>query len=290
MAKRFPQCFLSGSFRSEDEDVFRWFRKLLEAMDFNVVDAHKPEPRPPEDKVRSLIQASDVVVALLTHQEKIENQQLWTAPEWVLNEIGMAFAENKPVALFLEEGTRIGGLIDRIADYVTFDRRKLGDASPLVVRYLYSIRSTLAGVPATGVEITVARALLNELGDRAHRLQDVEDTLEPFPPLDLSHLLAKVSGRLFALPDGAQRAVGEAYRALHDLNQTLQEVWGPLGKKRKPPEGEISQKKERAGEALGKALVELLPIAYPGALEQIGEVIRLQSESKESETEDDVKE
>ena len=90
MERRFPTCFLSCSFDSNDALVVSWFEQVLSALEFDPKKADTPYPRPPPEKIAEMIQSADGYVAILTRRTKVDGAEEWVAPEWVHNEIGMA--------------------------------------------------------------------------------------------------------------------------------------------------------------------------------------------------------
>lgn len=142
---RFPKAFLSCSLSEQDRSVATWFADVLQALEFEVLAGDMPEPRGPAEKVLDMIRGSDVVVAILMRRDKIEGKDAWRPPEWVENEMGMAYEAAKPVAIFVEEGVDVAGLGPLISQYERCDRRNLAESVPRIVRYLVTLRHSFLG-------------------------------------------------------------------------------------------------------------------------------------------------
>ena len=114
--------------------MISWFERMLLALDFDPQKADIPQPRPPPEKIAEMITAADCFVAILTRRTKVENADSWVGPEWVQNEIGMAYQAGKHMAVFVEEGIDQKGIAAWATDYVSFARSDLGASAPNVVR------------------------------------------------------------------------------------------------------------------------------------------------------------
>lgn len=241
-APRFPRCFVSCSLRPEDRPVFDWFRAVLEGMEFEVVHGEVPEPRPPSEKIRDLIRAADIVVAILTQRDKVEGESRWKPPGWVQQEIGMAFEAGKPFAVFVERDVEISGLESAATDYARFDRSDLGEAAPRVVRYLMSVRNQFVG-RAMGPEVrAVSKAIQNELARMFSELM-APATFADWT-WNLAMLSARTSGRIYLLPEELTAKIDEAYNAFDGLRDALRNE-----KDRKSPSDLLVNPEARQGSA-----------------------------------------
>jgi hypothetical protein len=131
------RIFLSASTHEEDMHIVAWFRGLLQEYDLIPIFAIEVrQPRPPHDKIKELIRVSNGFVGLLTRREKIQGKDSWKGPDWVQNEVGMAFDADKPIIMFIENGVDDKGITKRITDCVLFDRKNL-------TRYENAVRQAL---------------------------------------------------------------------------------------------------------------------------------------------------
>ena len=96
-----------GSAGSEQQDarVISWFFEILRKHDVEPIFAtNLPEPRPPLEKIKDLIQKSGLFIAVLTKRDKIEGKNLWKGPDWVQNEIGFAIGKKEALLSFCRRG------------------------------------------------------------------------------------------------------------------------------------------------------------------------------------------
>jgi hypothetical protein len=286
LGPRFPRCFLSCSFDEADTIVATWFTELLYAMDFEVLTGRMPQARPPAEKVRDLIRESDVVVSVLTRRDKIEGREAWRPPDWLHNEIGIAYDSNKPTAVFVEDGVEVSGLTPLITQYERWKRDSLGEAAPRIVRYLTSVRNTIASqLPLTN-EVAVVRALIYELFLRSLEIAKADETLE-LNTWNLASAYALITGRLFSLPPDVISEVNEAYSAVDRLGKLVEKAKAPSsgwitirGKQPDEAKRQIEIQKVRdqlkiekvpAGEKVLKAIEALAKIGWPELLELVAD-------------------
>lgn len=120
-------AFLSASAEQADREVVEWFLNLLKEYNIQpIFAADRPEPRPPQEKIREFIRESDIFVAVVTKRDKIEGKNLWKGPVWVQTEIGMAYTLQKPIAIFVEKSVQLEpSIAPFITDCISFDRRNL---------------------------------------------------------------------------------------------------------------------------------------------------------------------
>jgi len=131
------RVFLSASAREEDKQVIQWFKDLFQLYNLVPIFATDiPQPRPPHNKIKSLIRDSNGFIGVLTKRQKIEGTNYWKGPDWVQNEVGIAFDANKPLMMFIEKGVDDTGITNRVTDYVVFDRKKLKESEANVRRAL----------------------------------------------------------------------------------------------------------------------------------------------------------
>jgi len=275
MERRFPSCFVSCSFGVEDADVVSWFERIHLALDFDPKKADVPQPRPPPEKIAAMIQTADCFVAIVTKRTKVEGSESWIGPEWVQNEIGMAYQAGKPMAIFVEEGVDAKGIGPWAADYVSFSRGDLGANAPNIVRYLVNLRRTVIGVRTGGPEeVPTARALANELANFASMIAIVEKPTSL--PWQMAYMTARFTGRFYMLPAPVQQKVAAAYSAIG----TFEELVTPSFSLRKaetfPPDQveQIKEMKDKIGDILGEAVLELLQFGYPEELGALVDAIK----------------
>ncbi len=269
--------------------MFEWFAQVLYALEFEVSRGDEPQARPPPEKVADLIRGCDAVVAVLTRRDKVEGRDAWRPPEWVQNEIGMAYQEGRPVAAFVEDGVDLEGLAPLVTQYERFDRADLGVAAPKVVRYLVGLRGSVSAQPPAQDVGAVAQALAFELGNRGAEIAVVDQTLE-LNTWNLSHLYARVTGKIYLLPPEVQNKVDAAYDAIREADglvreansiQTWSGIRGKLGPSEATRKQEIVAKlieaKPRILASIEGAVVALLEFVWPGLVDALREAAEKKS-------------
>lgn len=138
------KVFLSASADEKDEHVVDWFKSLLHEYDLIPVLAREiRQPEPPQNKIKSLIRDSHGFVGLLTRREKIQGKDSWKGPDWVQNEVGIAFDSDKPIMMFVEKGVDDKGITGRITDYILFDRNNLTEYEAEIRKALKNFRDSV---------------------------------------------------------------------------------------------------------------------------------------------------
>lgn len=264
MEPRFPACFVSCSFDPQDASVVSWFEKVLINLDFDTRKADTPQPRPPPEKIAEMIQNADCFVAIVTKRLKVEQADQWVGPDWVQNEIGMAYHAGKPMAIFVEKGVEFQGVGKWVGDYVWFERTDLGACAPNVVKYLLNLSRTVTRSQVGRAEdIPTARAVLNELANLA-TLVDQANKPTSFP-WHLAFLTGRLTGRFYMLPISIQNSVMAAYSALEEFEELAKPPFALRKPESFPPNQTetIAGSKTKVGSAVGTAIVELMQFAYP---------------------------
>lgn len=134
--------FVSASADTKDREVVQWFSNLIEELEMDPIFAIRhPEPRPPLEKIKSLIRKSHALVAILTRRSKIEGKNLWKAPEWIQNEIAFAESYEIPIAVFAEQGVDVKqGIVPWITEYIIFHRKNLPSYERKIRNYLKTLK------------------------------------------------------------------------------------------------------------------------------------------------------
>lgn len=220
---RFPKCFLSGSFAKEDQGIFDWFRKLAEAVDFEVITGEEPAPHVPAETIRARIESCNVLVAIYSKRDKIGGTEEWRPPPFVADEVAMAYSLGKPVAIFAELGVRVEGIGPQTTTYEPWSREDLGGSAPNVVRYLVNLRNEVSPPLELQGDVPTARALFMEVTNRYLQIEKVTETLE-IPSWSLAHVMAGLSGRLLTFPTSLISAVEEAYDSVKPVTDVLEQI------------------------------------------------------------------
>ena len=119
------QVFLSCSFDESDKNVVGFFHGICKGVDIQCVNVDKGFIVTPPDKARELICNSHALVAIVTKRNEKE-PGVFGFPEAVDEEISMAYAQNRPILLFVEKGVDTSaGFVRNFTTYQTFERDDL---------------------------------------------------------------------------------------------------------------------------------------------------------------------
>lgn len=122
------RAFISCSLRYEDKPFIDFIERILIAHfiePFGTVGKYSAHPENPAVSMRNNITLADMVVIVATHrylQHDLKTGQItYGLSEMMHAESGMAFALNKPVVLFVQEGTDVGNFLPNITQYITLN-------------------------------------------------------------------------------------------------------------------------------------------------------------------------
>ena len=143
MAETRFKAFLSCSFAPADKEVSEFFKRLIEAFDIEPVVYDFQEIGRVPEKVKENITACDCLIALATRREKIEGSSSWTYADWIQQEIVLANAYGKPIAIFVEDGVQISGVLSMEERREHFKRDDLIGNIDKVVKFLNNVKKYL---------------------------------------------------------------------------------------------------------------------------------------------------
>ena len=146
--------FLSCSVDEADKDVVDFFKKMVNSFEMVPLVNDYTEIGGLTDKVKEKIEKSDCLIAVITRKDKIEGSNKWSGPAWVQHEITLAHAFNKTVAVFLENGVVVEGLIEREERRVTFSRNDLIGEADKISSFLFSLRKYLEKMDDKEIALT----------------------------------------------------------------------------------------------------------------------------------------
>jgi hypothetical protein len=119
-------AFISCSLRAEDKSFVDFVGKILKIHNirpFGTVGKYSVSPENPVELMKKNIPLADLVVICATPrylQMDLHNGDIsYGLPEMVHVETGMAYMANKPVVVFVKEGTNVGSFIPNITQYIT---------------------------------------------------------------------------------------------------------------------------------------------------------------------------
>lgn len=143
MAETRFKAFLSCSFAPGDRELLDFFKRLIDAFDIEAVVYDYQEIGRLQDKVKEHITACDCLIALATRRDKIEGSNSWTYAASIQQEIVLANAYGKPIAIFVEDGVQVSGVLDMEERRERFQRDDLLTNVDKLVRFLYNLRKYL---------------------------------------------------------------------------------------------------------------------------------------------------
>ena len=143
MAEVTFQSFVSCSFQPEDRKLVEFFLRLLRAFRLEPFVYDYQEIGRLSDKVKEHIISRDCLVAIATRRQKIEGSPFWACPDWIQHEVALACAYKKPIAILVEEGVRLEGLIAQEERREVFSREGLIDNIDRITSFLFSMRQNL---------------------------------------------------------------------------------------------------------------------------------------------------
>ncbi len=146
--------FLSCSIDEADKDVVDFFKKMVTSFDMVPLVYDYSEIGGLTNKIKEKIEKSDCLIAVITRRDKIEGSNQWSGPAWVQHEITLGNAFNKPVAVFIEDGVVIEGLIEREERRVTFNRDDLIGEVDKISSFLFSLRKHLERIDDSEIVMT----------------------------------------------------------------------------------------------------------------------------------------
>ncbi len=201
MAEIHFKAFLSCSLADEDKEVIEFFEKMVKSFNIEPKIYDYQEVGRIPDQVKENIIKSDCLIAIATRRKRIEGSDYWACPDWIQHELALGNAYNKPIAIFLEQGVKIEGLIAMEGRREKFTRKNLIGNIDKITTFLFNLRKHLESVYQTGTlqapvllrhyihtkeemlskEVTVARteilmeSLIDELEATYHYI-DLEET------------------------------------------------------------------------------------------------------------------
>lgn len=151
MAEIHFTAFLSCGFVEEDKEVIEFFEKMIKAFDIEPKIYDYQEIGKLSDNIKENIIKSDCLIAIATRRKKLEDSNYWACSDWIQHELALANAYNKPIAIFVENGVRIEGLIAMEERRETFDRENLSGNIDKITVFLFNLRNHLESTYQLGM-------------------------------------------------------------------------------------------------------------------------------------------
>ncbi len=122
------KAFVSCSLRPTDLPFVNLVANILryyQIFPFGTVGLHEASTDNPTALMKKNIEESDFVVVVATKRyitkDNDSGKESNMLSEMIHTEAGIAFANSKPVVVFVEEGTNVGNFIPNITQYITLD-------------------------------------------------------------------------------------------------------------------------------------------------------------------------
>lgn len=132
-------AFVGHSFLPEDQDIVSYVKDLLREMQINCITGERAEASEIHAKVKRRILDAEYFVGIFTRRHKIEDKQLWTTTEWVVQELAFAAANKKKLIILREEGLIDFAGLQGNLEYIEFNRETLHLASIKLLQTLWSL-------------------------------------------------------------------------------------------------------------------------------------------------------
>lgn len=181
MAEIYFKAFLSCSFSREDREIIDYFKKLIQAFDIEPLVYDYQEVGRLGDKVKENITKSDCLIAIVTRRKKVMDSDRWISSDWIQQEIAMAHGYGKPIAIFVEEGVVIDGLIAMEERRETFARADLRKGSDKIAKFLFALHKHL--------EVTYETGLLHVPGLLRHYIHSKIEMLSSDSTIERTEIL-----------------------------------------------------------------------------------------------------
>lgn len=144
-----PKAFISCSLRPEDKQFIDYIIRVVDHFGFQpfgTVGKYIAEPKPIWQSMKENIANADCVVLAATPryiQQDIHNKNNngHSISEMLHVEVGMAIMAEKPILVFVQEGTNIGNFLPAHVQYITLNlqnRLDLNAKWPLIIAYFQS--------------------------------------------------------------------------------------------------------------------------------------------------------
>jgi len=158
LAEVIYKAFVSCSLAEEDQEIVEVFKKTIRSFKIEPIVYDYQEIGGLSDKIKEHIVEVDCLIAIITRRDKIEGTNLWSGPTWIQHELALAHAFNKPIAIFVEEGVQIEGLIEMEERRNIFKRDDLFCNFDKIISFLFSLREYLEA--ASSHDIIASPAIL----------------------------------------------------------------------------------------------------------------------------------
>jgi hypothetical protein len=128
--KTTPVIFVAHSFDERHKEAVKSIQEFVSSFPVSVITGEKPTLKGMADgvpaKIKSLIEDSDLIIAVLTQDDNQEEKMI--PSKWVSDEIAYSLGRNKQIVRLLEKGTHYKAAISGDAEYIEFTKENLSPA------------------------------------------------------------------------------------------------------------------------------------------------------------------
>ncbi len=139
------RAFISRTIRPQESEVPDAISDVFQRWNFEIQTVGKEielKGRPLEQVIGESITITDIIFAIATKRDQLQNRLGWRTLEYLQGEVGYSYAKDKPIIVFVEEGVDLGGLASCFKPIV-FNPRKLKQFKHWLNDSLYEIREWL---------------------------------------------------------------------------------------------------------------------------------------------------
>lgn len=150
------RLFVSRGIRDGDLAINEPLTDVVRAWNFETVTVGvevKVTEAEVANRVRGEILTSPGIIVMATRRTLNALNQTWKTLEWAHGETGIAFADEKPILVFQDQGVELGGLPRYLekagkAEIYTFSSKNIGQALGIVHRQMFRFRQLVAAQAA----------------------------------------------------------------------------------------------------------------------------------------------
>ncbi len=165
-------AFVSRSIREEENKIPNFFTRIISMWGFNTytIGVSPLNPVLSDEELLDLaiieIKKSDVVFAVATKRDQILKNFRWKTFEWLQSETALAYAFNKMIIIFVENGVDFSGLASKLHCFKFDSRNKISivnffdEYMPKIREYIEKRKNTegflgllKAGALITGISV-----------------------------------------------------------------------------------------------------------------------------------------
>lgn len=136
------QVYFSHSYREVDSEVNSFFMSAMKNLGWKVI-VDPPSPSILYEKIAKHIEDSDLVVVAVTRRELDAATGEWLPSPWISQEIGMSMMARVPLLVYVEEGVRVGDLVEEV-HYERFARDRLAADRVLIIDRLRKLGDSVS--------------------------------------------------------------------------------------------------------------------------------------------------